>query len=253
MKTSETDPKIKALIIDDEERSRDVLHTLLSKHAKTIEVLDECDCVEEAVQSIKTHQPDVIFLDIEMPRYAGFEIVEFFENIDFEIIFITAYDQYAIKAFELAAIDYLLKPIEIKRLKAAIDKLQKKIGTQKIEQNYKILVESLKNEKTEKIIIPFNREQKVLYFKDIIAIEAQESYSVFHCSEGQKFMVSKNLKYYESILEDSQFFRSHKSWLINTDKITSYSKKNLEIELANFLTAKLSKYKKSDFEDKHFK
>jgi two-component system LytT family response regulator len=244
---------INAIIVDDEQRARDVLSTLLEKHCPNVLIHARCKDVEEAVESIKTHQPDVVFLDIEMPRYAGYEIVEFFDEINFEIIFVTAYDHYAIKAFELSAIDYLLKPIEIKRLKESVGKLEEKIGSRKLEENYQLLVESLKKEKTEKLIIPINREQKILYLDDILAIEAKESYSVFHCNCEGKFMVSKNLKHYESILEGTQFYRCHKSWLINTDKIQSYSKKKLEINLGNDLIAKLSKYKKPDFESDYLK
>lgn len=243
---------LKALIVDDEERARDVLAHLLGKHFPDLQIIDQCKDVEEAVLCIQTNKPDVVFLDIEMPRYAGYELVEFFETIDFEIIFITAYDNYAIKAFELAAIDYLLKPIEIKRLKEAVLKLEDKVGRKRMEENYHLLIENLKNDKIEKIIIPHNREQKVLYLSEIIAIEAQESYSIFHCLGKAKYMVSKNLKYFESILEESSFYRSHKSWLINTEKIKAYSKQKLEISLEEELTTKLSKYKKLEFEKSYF-
>lgn len=240
--------KVTAIIVDDEVSARDILKLLLAKHCPEIEVIGENEDLESAVINIKKNKPDIVFLDIEMPNYAGYEIVEFFEEINFEIIFVTAYDHYAIKAFELSAIDYLLKPIEISRLKESVCKLQSRIGNIKMEENYKTLVESLKNESVEKVIIPVNGEQKVLYLNEILAIEAQESYSVLHCIDTKKYMVSKNLKHYESILENTVFFRCHKSWLINKEKIKSYSKKNLEITLENDLTAKLSKYKKADFE-----
>lgn len=248
-----TKKNIKAILVDDEERARNVLSTLLEKHIPEISLVDKCEDVEQAVESIKKNKPDVVFLDIEMPRYAGYEIVDFFKDIDFEIIFVTAYDHYAIKAFELSAIDYLLKPIDISRLKEAVGRLSEKLGNRKMEENYKLLIESLKEEKTDKIIIPVNREQKVLYLEEIIAIEAKESYSVLWCSEDQKYMVSKNLKHFESILENTEFFRSHKSWLINSTKINSYSKKSLEITLEKDIKAKLSKYKKPDFEERYIK
>ena len=244
---------IKAILVDDEERARDVLSTLLSKYCPEIELLDQCENVIQAAESIKKHQPDVIFLDIEMPVNAGYEIVNFFEEIDFEIIFITAYDHYAIKAFEMTAIDYLLKPIEISRLKEAITKVSSKIGTKRLEENYRLLVESIEKETIDKIIVPHNREQIILPLEQICAIEAKESYSLIHTSEGKSYMVSKNLKHFESLLEDASFFRSHKSWLINLAKVQSYSKKNLEINIEGDLITKLSKYKKASFEQEFSK
>ena len=107
---------MRSIIVDDEESARDVLSALLHRYHSEIEVIDKCTNVEEAVSSIKKYNPELIFLDIEMPRFAGYEILNFFENVDFKIIFVTAYDQYAIKAFELAALDYLLKPIDPDRL-----------------------------------------------------------------------------------------------------------------------------------------
>jgi two-component system LytT family response regulator len=111
--------KIKAIIVDDEESARDVLQNLLLLFCPNVEVVAKCENVLKAVDAINKEQPDLVFLDIEMPNYAGYEIVNFFDKINFEIIFVTAYDQYAVRAFEVAAIDYLLKPIDIDRLKAS--------------------------------------------------------------------------------------------------------------------------------------
>lgn len=244
--------KINAIIVDDEERARDVLSTLIERHCPQIHIQDQCKNVKEAIKSIQNHRPNVVFLDIEMPEQAGYELVEFFDPIDFEIIFVTAYDHYAIKAFELSAIDYLLKPVEIKRLKEAIARVEDKIGTRKMEENYKTLVQNLKKEQIDRIIIPHNREQLVISLNEILALEAKESYSVIHCENGKNYMVSKNLKHFESLLEDTSFFRSHKSWLINTSKIISYSKKSLEVTLSEKVKAKLSKYKKAKFEEDFF-
>lgn len=239
---------VNAILVDDEERARNVLSALLASHCPQINLMDQCKNVKEAVESIKTHQPDVVFLDIEMPEHAGYEIINFFDEINFEIIFITAYDQYAIKAFEMSALDYLLKPIEISRLKTAISKLEEKLGSRKMEENYRLLLENMEKDKIDKIVIPHNREQLILPLEKIVALEAKESYSVIHTNENKNYMVSRNLKHFESLLDESNFFRSHKSWLINMDKVQSYSKKQLEITLEGGLTTKLSKYKKPNFE-----
>ena len=120
--------KIKAILVDDEESARDVLENLLRRFCPEIDLLDKCNNVEQAVESIKQHKPNLVFLDIEMPNYAGYELVDFFTEIDFEIIFVTAYDQYAIKAFEVSAVDYLLKPIEIERLKESVSRVSPKFN-----------------------------------------------------------------------------------------------------------------------------
>src|SRR5690606_9361184 len=126
------------------------------------------------------HQPDLVFLDIEMPRYAGFEIVRFFEEIAFEIIFITAYDRYAIRAFEISAVDYLLKPIDIERLKSAIEKVRKKLDAEQQAQRISLLSSTLESKQIRKIIINDKSQQHLISIDDIIAIEAMESYCDIH-------------------------------------------------------------------------
>ena len=117
---------LRTIIVDDEQSAQDVLENLLDRYCPSVQLLDKCSNVEEAVASIEKNQPDIVFLDIEMPNYAGYELVSFFETVNFDIIFITAYDHYAIKAFEVSAVDYLLKPVDIERLKSAVDKVQEK-------------------------------------------------------------------------------------------------------------------------------
>ena len=242
--------QIKALIVDDEQSAQDVLNSLLKKYCPTIEVVGICSNVTEAVEAIKTHNPKVVFLDIEMPNYAGYEIVSFFDDINFDIIFVTAYDNYAVKAFDIAAVDYLLKPLDIERLIGSVEKLTLKIANKQIQRNYTILMDSLKNPEANKIVIPFQGGQKVIETVKIIAIEAQESYSCLYMDSGNKFIVSKNLKHFESILKDNKtFFRSHKSWIINIKAMNSFSKSKLEIKLQSNITAKLSKYRKAEFEN----
>ena len=120
--------KIRAILVDDEESARDVLENLLKRFCPEVELLAKCTNVEQAVASIRELQPDLVFLDIEMPNYAGYEIVKFFPEINFELIFVTAYDKYAIRAFEVSAVDYLLKPIDIDRLKNAVSRVMKQLS-----------------------------------------------------------------------------------------------------------------------------
>ena len=240
--------KIKAIIVDDEESARDVLSNLIIRFCPQIEIITTCSNVLQAVEAIKKHQPDVAFLDIEMPNYAGYEIVSFFDEINFDIVFVTAYDQYAIKAFELSAVDYILKPVEIDRLKSTVKRLSSKIELNQNQTNYKALTQNLKSNELNKLAIKQNGNHVIIDTKDIIAIEAQEAYSCIHSTTGD-YLMSKNLKHFETILENNNnFFRSHKSWIVNLTHLINFSKSKLEIELSNNITAKLSKYKKPEFE-----
>lgn len=240
--------KLTAIIVDDEESARDVLFNLVERFCPQINIIEKCTNVINAVAAIKQHQPDVVFLDIEMPNYAGYEIVSFFETINFEIVFVTAYDKYAIKAFEVSAVDYLLKPVEIDRLKETVGRIVEKTELKETKQNYKVLTENLKTNSLSKIVVRNSNGQQIIATKDIIAIEANEAYSFIHTISG-RCMMSKNLKYFESILDENPtFFRTHKSWIINLSHLMQFSKSKLEIDLSSGITAKLSKYRKVDFE-----
>ncbi|MGB1103842.1 MAG: LytR/AlgR family response regulator transcription factor [Crocinitomicaceae bacterium] len=240
--------KFKAIIIDDEASARSLLTQLLNRFFPEIEVISSAHDLPSGVASIKKHQPDLVFLDVEMPNYAGYEITQFIDTIDFEIIFITAFDQYAIKAFEMSAVDYLLKPIDIDRLRKAISKFKEKQSLNGMEKAYQALKSNLENESFSRVIIPHQGQQKVIQTADILAFEASEAYTSIHTRDG-KYMVSKNLKHFENLLQEHpRFFRTHKSWLINLDFIQSYSKSNLTLVLSDDLNSKVSKYKKADFE-----
>lgn len=241
--------KLRAILVDDEESARDVLENLLLRFCPEVQLLDKCKDVEEAVQSIRSFQPDVVFLDIEMPNYAGYELVDFFTNIDFEIIFVTAYDQYAIKAFEVSAVDYLLKPIEIDRLKQSVSRISNKFNRQQNNQKIEHLRETLTASSVQSILVSKKGNQYVVNINDIIAVEAQESYSCIHTKTDQ-YIMSKNLKHFERLLSEHPYFiRSHKSWIININHIQHYSKSEMTIQLDAEICAKLSKYKKVEFEE----
>ncbi len=239
---------LKAILVDDEESSRDVLGNLLARFCPDVELKAKCKNLLEAVEEIKKHAPDVVFLDIEMPNYAGYEIVNFFDDITFEIVFVTAYDNYAIKAFEIAALDYLLKPIVIERLKASVNRVKEKKLSTSPSQQLNLLNETIQNKELKNILLTDKGQQYIVAIDNIIAIEAQESYCIIYTTE-KRFIASKNLKHFETLLETiPNFIRSHKSWLINKSYILHYSKSDLTIQLKGNLTAKLSKYKKVEFE-----
>lgn len=240
--------KIRAILVDDEESARDVLENLLLRFCPGVELLEKYSNVQDAVHAIKQLNPDLVFLDIEMPNYAGYEIVRFFDEVKFEIIFVTAYDKYALKAFEISATDYLLKPVDIERLKISVAKATKTISVKDQAARLNVLSHSLQNREIKNLVVFEKGSQHIVPVESIIAIEAQESYC-FVYTTGKKYMVSKNLRHFENVLADNPvFIRVHKSWIIAKNHISHYSRSEFSISLTNHITAKLSKYKKADFE-----
>ena len=241
---------IKAILIDDEQSARNVLTTLLTRAHANVNIIATCKDLEEGVKSIKELQPDVVFLDVQMPNYAGYEISSFFDVINFEIIFVTAYDQYAIKAFELNAIDYLVKPIDREKLSLTIQKLENKLNQKATLIDYEILLTTIKEKEFKKIIIPEIGNRRIVNLSDIIAIEADGGYSKIYLKNKSIITTSKNLKYFEEVLpKEATFFRSHRAWLINIIYIESLNKTNLNITLAEeTVKAKLSRSKIEHFE-----
>lgn len=241
---------IKAILIDDEQRARDVLVNLLNKTTTNIDIITTCSNLKEGVEQIKKHQPNVVFLDVQMPNYAGYEISNFFDVIDFEIIFVTAYDQYAIKAFELNAIDYLIKPINRIKLYTTLKKLETKLKQQKQLTDYHILLKTINDKNYKKIVIPEIGDRHIVDIENIIAIEASGSYSIIHLKENKSITTSKNLKYFEEILaENNFFFRSHRGWVINLNFVELLHKTDLIVTLANGrFKAKISRNSIDDFE-----
>lgn len=241
--------KIRAILVDDEESARDVLENLLRRFCPEVELLGKYSNITLAVEACKRDQPDLVFLDIEMPNYAGFEIVKFFESIPFEIIFVTAYDKYALRAFEISAIDYLLKPVDIERLKESVSRVKKQTDLKQHSERLSLLGTTLQSKEVKSIMVTDKGYQQIVPVDSIIAIEAEESYCTIHTTE-KKYTVSKNLKHFETVFADNRnFFRVHKSWMISKKHILSYSKSELLINLSNGLSARLSKYKKAEFEE----
>ncbi|MBC7862973.1 MAG: response regulator transcription factor [Bacteroidia bacterium] len=215
----------KAIIIDDELRARKLLSGILGEYAKNILVAEECGDLPSGVKAIRKHKPDVVFLDIEMPGHSGLELLDFFneDEINFEIIFTTAYNQYAIQAFKLSAIDYLLKPIDTDELQNAIARFEKKKNT--AAPNFSALKENLKNKDTNKIAVPTGNSFRFISLSDILYLKADSSYTEIYFIDGTKLIVSRTLKNFEEALDTSvAFFRCHKSYLVNPVYITEYIK-----------------------------
>ncbi|MBL0047229.1 MAG: response regulator transcription factor [Bacteroidetes bacterium] len=235
---------IKALIIDDEASSRNVLKQLLMRFCPEITVCGEASNSDIAYELILSTQPQLVFLDIQMPSGNGFSLLRKFEKIDFEIVFVTSFDQFAIEAIKFNALDYLLKPVEVADLKAAVKKTVNRINEKHFSSPLVVnLLANLRQETQEKKI-PLHSSNNVRFVSigDIIFFEADGNYTNIETGMGEKFISSKNLKEFEEMLEGiTQFIRVNKSVIVNINKIASYSKaepyilvvgKNKEFEIS---------------------
>jgi two-component system LytT family response regulator len=215
---------LKAIIVDDEEKSRQTLNSLINTHCPEVTVTALCDSVNAALKAIGSQLPDLVFLDIEMPFQNGFNLFEKIKKPEFEVIFTTAYDQYAIKAIKYSAMDYLLKPIDSDELIMAVNKIKEnKSGSVSSVQHLEALLSNLKLKGTSaKIAIPTFEGFQMISSEDIIKCIADESYTHITLVNNAKITVSRPLKEYEELLSDLNFFRVHNSCLVNLAHITKY-------------------------------
>jgi len=227
---------LKAILIDDEKDALEVLLDEIEKHCPEIEVVDTCLSGEEGVKSIRKHTPDVVFLDIDMPGLNGFEVLEKVKNIDFEVVFTTAFEKYAIRAFRLSAIDYLLKPINKTELREATLRLMKhRENIRLFEERYKEFKDNLnQNNPHKKIILSTQKSHDLIALQDILYCEADGNYTTVYLVNVDKKLYSRKIKYIEEILESYNFFRVHTSFLVNLNHIKSYIKGDGgEVQLTN--------------------
>jgi two-component system, LytTR family, response regulator len=243
---------LRSIIIDDEFKSREVLKSLVEQFCDGIEVCEVCRNGEEAIAAITTHKPDVVFLDIQLQRETGFDILQRLDKIDFEIIFTTAYSEFAIKAFSYSAIDYLLKPIDIELLRKAIEKARKRlVGS--ISERVAQLAQNLKGNsfKHSRLAIPSTDGLVFISVGDILYCEASGNYTNIYMDDQRKLIVSRTLKEYEDLLEDQDFVRIHNSYLINLNSIKRYIRgEGGQVVMKNDKVLDVSKMKKKSFMDK---
>lgn len=216
----------KAIIVEDEKRSRETLSGLLKLYCKNVSIVAEADGMKSGIDAIHKHKPDLVFLDIQMPDGSGFNLLKSFDEIDFDIIFTTAYDQFAIKAIKFSALDYLLKPIFPDDLVAAVKKAEVKRNLQTTRESIDVLLENIKKPEAEppKIVLSTSEQINVVNVKDIIRCESDNYYTIFYFTNGKKLLISKTLKENEELLSEYNFIRPHKSHLINVLYIKSFLK-----------------------------
>ena len=215
--------QLTAILVDDEEHNRQNLSALLTKHCPEVVVLGQAASVSEAFQLIKKSSPEVVFLDIEMPNANGFALLELFEELLFKVVFVTAYDAYALKAIKFSASDYILKPIDHQDLRKAVDDLLAESTPTEVNRQS---LESFLNQEEKKIALTLSDEIKLITLSDIIRIEADNNYAQFYLSSGEKVLVSKHLGFYYDIIKDFGFMRVHQSHLINQKFVDRYVKRD---------------------------
>jgi len=215
---------MKALIVDDEVSNRENLQQLLQRYAPDVEVCALAEDVDQALKEITQQRPELVFLDIQLQDQSGFDLLKQLDEISFEIIFVTAYDQYGIQAVKFAALDYLLKPIDIDELTTAVSKARKAIQRKQKNERLNYLLEYLKddNQVKARIALPMFGETRYVNINDIVRCEADNTYTRFLLTGGEQILVSKTLKEYADMLANYGFLRTHQSHLVNMAYIKSW-------------------------------
>ncbi len=217
---------MKAVIIDDEADSRKILANYLAKYCPDMEVCGMGDSVTTGIEVIRAQDPDVVFLDIEMPYGNGFDLLERMSPLSFETVFVTAFDNYAIQALNQSAAYYLLKPIDIDELVKAVNKIRSERESQNYTQHARILLDNIKTGTAQKIMLPTLEGFEVVPVQSIIYCEADDNLTKFYFENGSPLLICRTLKHFESILKNHGFIRIHRSYLINPNFVLRYARGN---------------------------
>ncbi|MDO6597746.1 LytTR family DNA-binding domain-containing protein [Oceanihabitans sp. 2_MG-2023] len=242
---------MKAIIIDDEKRARRILSTIIKEECPEIKSVFEAENLKNGVSIIKTKKPDIVFLDIEMPHHSGLQILEFFKNepIHFQIIFTTAYGHYAIEAFKLSAVDYLLKPIDIEEIKTAISKATSNAEENFIKEKLINLERSFEQLALNKIALEVPKGIRFVSHEDILFFEADGAYTKVYLQNGKTELICKTLKHFaEQLVNKPLFYKPHRSFLINLKYMTEITKKDgLQVIMSNNKSIPIARERKEDF------
>ena len=216
--------QIKSIIVDDEKHGRENLAGILQKYCPNVELLGEADSVESAISIIKSQKPDLVFLDIEMPRANGFKLLEHFRDFRFEVIFVTAYGNYAIKAIRFSAADYILKPIDILDLKAAIEKVSERIQQKQENLRIKQLFHNISQPDNPRIGLPYANSIEFVEVSRIIHCRGEGNYTHIYFEKNEHLLVAKTLIEFEELLQEYSFVRVHKTHLVNLKHVCAVVK-----------------------------
>jgi two-component system LytT family response regulator len=241
---------IKAVIIDDEINAQELLEKTLNRYfPNRFNIVGKCNSVDSGVLAIREHQPELVFLDIQMPEKNGFELFKYFEVINFEVIFTTAYNQFAIKAIKRSALDYLLKPINHLDLSEAVKKFERRNQGSFAQKKLSLLLENLNvnDQNVSKIAFPTLEGFELIHANQILYCKAESNYCCIKKIDGCSKTATKTLKYVEEILPDTSFIRIHKTYVINLNYVVRYHKANKEVELTNGEKLPVSHRKEEEF------
>ena len=237
---------IRCVIVEDEEMARKVLKSLLAQYCPDVMVCAEADDITSGQEMIEAFRPDLVFLDIEMPGGSGFKLLNNIKDVDFEVVFITAYEQFAIKAIRHDALDYLLKPVDPKELVAAVDKVKDAKYKKTIKKQYDSLLKNIDPDQlvVKKISISTSDKIHLIEVDNIIRCESDNYYTIIYFKDGTNLLVSKTLKEMEQKLEEYDFVRTHKSHLVNMRCIMNFIKDEMMVLLTDGVKVPVSKRKK---------
>ncbi|MDF1699222.1 MAG: LytTR family DNA-binding domain-containing protein [Saprospiraceae bacterium] len=242
--------KLRAIIIDDEERSITSLKWELDAFKERVEVIATCTDSTRAKALILKLDPDVVFLDIEMPLLNGIDLIRSFDKVPCSVIFTTAYDQFAVSAFEISAVDYLLKPVDKDDLNRALLKLEQIFDNQQLENKFNTLFENINTTSFKKVVLPVLEGFQFVNVEDIIRCEASGNYTHIHLLKGETLLISKPLKEIELLIADPSFCRVHQSHVVNLRYISKYRKgKGGSLTLDDDTVIPVSRGKRDDFLD----
>lgn len=216
----------KVLIIDDENRTRQLIANMINSFGLEVETIPEGENVESGIQAIEKHHPDIVFLDIQMPDGTGFDVLRSIEDKNFVVIFITAHEEFAIKAIKFSALDYLLKPVDPTELEAALKKAIIAVQENQEGVQYEALQKNINPHEKRRLVLKTQESVHVVDLDDIIRCEADRNYTSFYLTNNKKILVSKTLKEYETLLSGHNFLRVQQSHLININYVDRYDKKN---------------------------
>ena len=239
---------LKAVIIDDEQKAIKSIELIVKEYCPNVSVLGSASSAKEGIVLIQETKPDLVFLDVEMPQGNGFEMLDQIPERNFDVIFITAYNHYAMKAIKFSAVDYILKTIDIYEFISSVNRIEEKRSKGQPNTDFDMLLENIRGDKPTRLAVPITEGVEFVDPKDIIYINADRSYSEIFLVEKKKMVVSKSLMDFQELLSDFSFFRVHKSHLINLEHVVKFIRTDGGyVEMTNGDRVMISRRKKEEF------